>query len=154
MFPMIPALFYFMAWGLSRVEIGWKLREDFCAGVLLIVAAASAGNVYSDEHTYPFDLSELTRKIREDGGLRNGGCLLLLDHYWIWTRGEMMIGAPIRYFEVSSSHRQPLDPGRASVRLCDFASGSGALVQSTGARNWQHIAEDNHGQMLMKRLSN
>ena len=69
----------------------------------MVAAIASSGFVYSNDHTYMFDLSELTRKIREDGGLKNGGCLILLDHYWIWTRGEMMIGAPIQYIELQSS---------------------------------------------------
>jgi hypothetical protein len=151
MFPMIPALFYLMAWGLSSIETQWKLREDLFGGVCLLLAVASCGAVYSNDHTYLFDLSELTQKIREDGGLKNGGCLILLDHYWIWTRGEMMIGAPIHSIEVSSS--RPLSSLPPEVQHCAYAitlPGREQWFRQPGGPPWQEFAKDGHGQYLMK----
>lgn len=151
MFPLVPAVFYLLAWALSAFEFRWKLNERMFAAGLLLAAIGSSEFVYSNDHTYMFDLSELTRRIREDGGLKNGGCLILLDHYWIWTRGEMMIGAKIHYVELSSSRPLP-----SEARSCVYAislPGREAWFKQPGGPEWTELERDEHGQTLMKRIS-
>lgn len=148
-FPIVPAFYYFAAWSVSAFEPArWLLRKDLAAAVVLLVAIVGMGSVYSDDHTYPFDLSELTRKIREDGGLRNGGCLLLVDHYWIWTRGELMIGAPVQFMEISSNKTKPTE-----LLSCPYAISLPGREGYFGP-NWVVLEKDNHGQTLLKRITN
>src|SRR6185437_13822333 len=129
-----------MAWGISAFEKDWKIRKDLVGGILLLLAIVSCGQVYSDEHTYQFDLSALTQKIREDGALQNGGCLLLLDHYWIWTRGEMMIGSKIHFIEVNS--RQPFNSLNPEAKSCVYAitlPGRDLWFHQPGEPEWKQI---------------
>jgi hypothetical protein len=153
MFPFFPAILYLLARGLSafeeRVKIG-KIRSDLVGAITVVIAIVSSGYVYSDDHTYLFDLSELTLKVRQDGGLAHGGCLIILDHYWVWTRGMMMIGAPMKYIELSSSH-----PITEEAKQCPYAislPGRDAWFLHTPGAQWERIATDNHGQFLMKRI--
>jgi hypothetical protein len=128
-----------------------KLRDDFSAAILLVAAVGVSGKVYSTEHTYLFDLSELTRRIHDDGGLSDGGCLLLVDHYWIWTRGQMMIGAPIRYLEISSQKPVP-DAGRDCIYAITLP-GREAWFSRPDGPQWRILEKDSHGQLLLKKVS-
>jgi phosphatidylinositol glycan class B len=150
MLPIFPAFFYLLARGLDPFIKPYAIQPALIASLALIAAVASSGYVYSSEHTYPFDLSELTRDIRDDGGLSQGGCLLLVDHYWIWTRGEMMIGAPVKWIEESS--RKPFPE---TAKTCPYAislPGRDAWFAQPGAPAFKVLKTDNHGQVLLKRV--
>ena len=62
MFPVVPVFFYLFAWGLNAFEFRWKMKDEVAAVILFVAAVGVSGSVYSNDHTYAFDLSELTRR--------------------------------------------------------------------------------------------
>jgi hypothetical protein len=157
MFPFFPAILYCLALGLNALETKWDAKlnvrtlfEPWVAIAATLFAIASVPFIYSTDHTYPFDLSALTLKIREDGGLANGGCLLLLDHYWIWTQGQMMVGAPISFVEQSSN--KSLSPEASNCLYAISLPGREAWFNQASGTHWELLARDNHGQFLMKKV--
>jgi hypothetical protein len=157
--PLYPALFYVLAISvqtlidqLSKVipALVAQLQKWSPALVLIapVLAYASVSQLYTPEHFYQFDLGELMLKVRDDGALDTTRCVALLDHYWIWSHGEMLQGHPVRFIEISSSH--PFPP---ELRGCAYAvmpGGRGQLFESHAGLGWHAMGEDSRGQLVYK----
>jgi phosphatidylinositol glycan class B len=161
--PIYPTIFYIFAvaldsivlfvqdWSAGRfAELKAGLSRSRLAVFILVpgLALASSYNVYNTDHYYQFDLGELMSTVREDGGLSSGRCLALIDHYFVWSHGELLQGRPVKYLEFSFSRGAPPE-----FQSCIYAVTAGGTPEGFIARagaNWQLFATDSRGELLFK----
>ena len=157
--PLYPALFYILAISFETLidqfnTVVPRLAEtlyQWSPGLLAvapILAYGSVTHLYTPDHFYQFDLGELMLKVRQDGALSDSRCVALLDHYWIWSHGEMLQGHPVKFIEISSSKEFPPE-----LKNCAYAvmpGGRGELFLSRAGGWWQFMGHDSRGQLVFK----
>lgn len=127
--PVYPALILLAACALSDLVMKYNLAVVHCSGASVAAGASAAPGatpaprsawvhgwaavgcalaagtslsfVDSPAHFEPSDLSALMRGVRDDGLLRRqpAAALLLVDDYFVWTRGELLQGHSFRWRE-------------------------------------------------------
>jgi hypothetical protein len=161
--PIYPAIFYVFALALDSIVLWVKefsldrfvwlqagLTKSRLALWFLVpgLAFASSRHIYNPDHYYQFDLGELMTAVREDGGLGSGRCLALIDHYFVWSHGELLQGRPVKYIEFSFSRGAPPE-----FQSCIYAVTAGGTPESFIARagaNWKLFTIDSRGELLFK----
>ena len=157
--PIYPALFYILAiYVQALIDESSKLipmltakLQKWSPAILLLVPAltyASIKNLYTPEHFYQFDLAELLTIVRDDGALTDTNCLALLDHYWVWSHGEMLQGHPVRYIEISSSRPFPEELKNCAYTV--MPGGRGELFVARAGAQWRYLGQDSRGQLVFK----
>jgi hypothetical protein len=157
--PLYPALFYILAiYVQTLIDESTKFIPTLAArlqkwspALLLLTPAlvyASVADLYTPAHFYQFDLGELMLKVREDGGLTNERCVALLDHYWIWSHGEMLQGHPVRFIEISSGRQFPEELNHCAYTV--MPGGRGDLFVSRAGSQWRYLGQDSRGQLVYK----
>lgn len=108
-------------------------------------------SIFTEEDFNRSDVSDLALKIREDGLLRKhpDQCLLFVNHYWIWARGEMLQGHPVKIIEVKGAELKP-----EHLAQCAYAIMPGweseEFQEITKAAPWQKILQNPWGHVLFK----
>jgi hypothetical protein len=165
--PIYPTIFYIFALALDSIVLwiqAWSagkfadlktqlFKSQIALWFLLPgIAFASSHEIYNADHYYLFDLGELMTAVREDGGLSSGRCLALIDHYFVWSHGELLQGRPVHYIEFSFG-RGPVPPEFQSCIYAVTAGGSPEGFVARAGQNWQLVATDSRGELLFKNTS-
>jgi GPI mannosyltransferase 3 len=154
--PIYPAIFYVFALATESAVVyanTWKI--DFSKTKIALwflvpgLAFASSREIYNADHYYPFDLGELMTLVRADGGLSSGRCLALVDHYFVWSHGELLQGRPVKYIEFSFNRGAP-PPEFPSCIYAVTAGGAPESFISRAGGNWKLLATDSRGELLFK----
>lgn len=147
--PALPAFFYLfaVAWdGLLSRGPGFNqaltasLRKPAFTGVLLAVATGIGLVRLASTDYYPrADVSDLSASIAEHGELRKypDSCILFVHQFWLWTRGEMVHGHPVKYMERNFSN---LEAG-------DLAKCRYAIIGAGGAEQFKQVAGNTWAQL-------
>lgn len=126
--PVIPALYCLLALlidGLAPASFSAKSKPQrvaFSAVAILILVAgslASGGRALSTPiYLTRKNTAALEEAIRKDDGLAadGSGCVLLVDHSWEWTRGELVLGRP-----ASLRNESLLKLPESDARNCAYA---------------------------------
>lgn len=146
--PALPALFVVIALGLPEMN-----RRLVAAGVFVLVGL---GALTFDRFTHfsRADLSRISYEIEHDGLLKSGsGCLLFVDHYWHWTRGEVAQRGSVPFVETTSGKLMPDDLRKCVYAVLPGWSESTFLAQTAQmtSDSWKLIFKDDQGQLLYRK---
>lgn len=153
--PMVPVLFYLSAIGTSylitKFNLYEKLKHSWLYLILIFSIPVSYSNIYSYDYYAQADMSDISDVIYKDGALFSNPneCILILDHFWIWTRGNMAIGVNSPFIEMKSAQ---FDQEKASKCRYALAMQSGLKTFSTKMPDqWEVIFKNHSGKFLLKR---
>jgi hypothetical protein len=162
--PIYPTIFYILALALDTIVLRVKEFRPFAAINAILVksrialwflvpglAIASSHEVYNTDHYYPFDLGELMTHVREDGGLSSGRCVAFIDHYFVWSHGELLQGQAVKYIEFSFSQGPP-PPEFLNCIYAVTPGGSPQEFISRAGSDWKLLATDSRGEHVFKNL--
>ncbi|MGK5084978.1 hypothetical protein WDW37_16945 [Bdellovibrionota bacterium FG-1] len=153
--PIYPVGFLVIAWGLdfllTRASISFRYANKIALVLTVIGSFFSATHVYTSDHYYLFDLAELAQRMYAEVEKTQTPtpCLLLVDHYWAWTHGELMQGRPFRYVEVSSFKKIP-PISRATCGYAMMTAAAEARFVAQAGPQWVLLARDSEGKPLYK----
>ncbi len=154
--PIYPVFFYLIAIGVEGITLRWfsicswirKKLSLFAVSIACIVFSVVCWHFrFSSDHFPTNEMGDLSRLVYEDGGLRGTSepCILLVDHYWVWTRGEMILGQKVKFIEKRSA-----DIGETELQECSYA-----LMQSWSEKffrdRWIFVGKDRWGNSVYKR---
>jgi len=159
--PIFPAFFYFMSILLNNILEGLEVKGIRLAkpnsavalsGVLILTALSWYSVSYSKYYASS-DISKLSQAIYEDGGLQNKSpsCIALINHYWVWTRGEMMLGRETKFIEMNFDNF--VTDRLASCQYAIVVKGGGELFKSNVGDDWKEIAQNKWGHLLFKKIT-
>jgi hypothetical protein len=103
--------------------------------------------LYSPSRLYLPETSELGAMVYKDGGFKDSpkSCLLVVDHYWVWSRGEMILGQKVGFRE-----RKSIDVKIADLQECLYAYKSPWSASKLSAE-WKLLGRDRWGNTVYKR---
>jgi hypothetical protein len=158
--PIYPALFYLFGAALHGLTASRPIGASPARGAVAwlavpALAAVSFPFVHSSAHYERSDVSELGRAIRADGALQKdpGACVLFVDHYWVWLRGELLQGHKVAFVEVPAQ-RLLSDPSvQRHLQRCAYAVLPGEreeLFRAGAGPSWGRLAKSAFGHVLYK----
>lgn len=153
--PIVPVIFYILGYGINDLVIKFSHYfpgRKYLYLITFFLALSSSYFVYLPTHYSQSDLSYLSLAIQKDGRLKkDGGCLLFVDHYWIWGRGEMLQGHPVNFVEVKGS-----EISKQNLESCTYAmmpSWSEATFINATGNSWEKFKTDAWGNSAYRKLS-
>ncbi len=159
--PMFPAIVYACALlgdslaerlAVFNTDVNVVRALKLGGGVGLLLLAFQSVVFARNPAQYNFsNMSELIETIREDGALARHpeSCLLLVDHYWVWSHGEFYQSHPVRWVEEASNAVTD-----RSLEECDYAITSGGAAPGFLYRTqgkWHQIGRNKWSYALFKR---
>ena len=158
--PAYLSIFYALAWGINitfenldslRRNFNQLLKPAICIPVVLAVGVLTTSFAIDDSRFDSSDLSDLSVVIRDDADFRAdpNPCLTFVNHYWIWTRGEMLFGRHIPYnqFRTEELTSTQLDK-------CPYVIAASAAVPTFRslyeAKDWKLISINAYGHGYFK----
>lgn len=156
--PIFPALFYSTAVAFNGVlekfnGLNEALRKTFNKPASVMITAIFFATIcfasLDDSRFFSkSDAAELSVEVQKRGLLQNENqdCLLLVNHYWIWTRGEMVHGRRIRFIERSLRDLTPNDLNSCRSAIVERSAALRFQVQA-GAQ-WKPVKQNIAGHSL------
>jgi hypothetical protein len=149
--PIFPAIFYLAALCLNSLVTEFKLKTHYFFILFIFCIGISFNHIYRLEYYSNADLSDLSIAIEKDTKLKAHPeqCLLIVDTYWIWTRGEMALGHKTNYIEVAYQNitQQLLDGCTSAIVSSWSAPSFAAKTENT----WHVITTNTWGSVLFSK---
>jgi len=154
--PMMP-VFYVVVGFLAEPFSQWLITKRWAkfAGAVsfcVVVLMSLGGTMARPLRMSSVNTTELEDTIFRDGGLNRAGgsCVILVEQIKVWTRGESVIGAPVRWVQ------NPLD----KIATEDFLACAYAIIPRRQERaflersgnHWRALGIAQNGFIAMKRI--
>jgi hypothetical protein len=133
-------------WPLLVKKIESWTRFSAVAVMCLVFSFFTWRWLYSPSHVPTNEMGELGAIVFADGGFKSSpqSCLLIVDHYWIWTRGEMILGQKVEFRD-----RRSIDVKVADLQECLYAFTQGSWSAQL-FREWKLIGRDRWGNSVYR----
>jgi len=164
--PVYPAFFYLFAISLDSLwtKIRWapqaslwisKIRAPLLVLLGALGCVQAIPRVFTWDHYTPYDLSGLSLGVFGDGGLKKdpSRCLLLVDSYWVWTRGFTILRGQVRTRQspITKLRDEDLYLCKYALVLADRAEDFQRMsLQVAPKSRWQRLQSDRWGNVLFK----
>lgn len=147
--PAYPLAFLAAAAVAQAVWDRWPQRAELWLALALPLALWLGpwreSAIVNAAHFSHSSISRLMLEIRKKGGVEPSGCVLFVDHYWVWAQGELLQGKPTPYVEEASGKLTA-----ASLARCRFAVLWGGARErfEKAAPQWRLAGLDRWGHLL------
>ena len=120
-------------------------RASLTAALILLTIRGTQTALHTPVYLTPVDISRLEDTVYHLNGFFGSDrrCLLLVDHNWSWTRGQLVLGADVRHVE-----RKLAEITAGSIDHCPFAivpTLSESLFEARAQGGWQRIDRASSG---------